>query len=125
MYSKLQKFIIEELDEVGEVPLTFIIPYYLRLEKDIEIKYPISENSDNYLISNEDFEIAKRQLNELVSEIKLGLFKYKGKDINKGIRNWEDAFDQLSNDQWGVILENKNVWFNTKEGSVYFIAVKE
>ena len=124
MYSKFQKFIIEELEELGEVAFAFIIPYFLKSERNIKLKSPIFEHAENYFISDGDFKIVQNQVLELFSDKGLSLYKYKENIRGQVIAKWEDGFTELTNEECEDVLRLKENWLNGKGNPAYFIAEK-
>ncbi|MFY0602128.1 MAG: hypothetical protein JXR03_20805 [Cyclobacteriaceae bacterium] len=116
----IESYILNELDELGEVPLVLVIPKYLEIEKKINIHIPITDHIDNYNIVDEDFhDLSQRVLNLLVNK-KLSLYEYK-----KGIKDskiWEDSFDVVNDHEAKEVLKQKDKWVGNQKGAHYFLA---
>lgn len=46
----IKKYILEELEELGEVALILLIPKYLEFKHNKPIKYPVGDYMENYNI---------------------------------------------------------------------------
>ena len=108
MLSDFQKYVLEEIEETGEYTFILLIPYFLEIEKGIELitnEGGIGKHPENYRINDSDFMILKNQVVNLFSECNLGMYENKEK-IDK-------------------ILNNKEEWIYKQGAPGYFIAEKD
>ena len=125
MLINLQKYISEELDEVGEVGIAFIIPMFLQLEQGKTAIVPILENKENYTISDHDFSKIVVEVTRLFNEFDLGLYRYNPtKEANNENKCWEDYFDLLSEEETKGIFSRKELWLGSKDIPALVIAKK-
>ncbi len=125
MLINLRKYISEELDEVGEVGIAFIIPMFLQLEQGKTAIIPILENKENYTISDHDLSKIVVEVTRLFNEFDLGLYRYNPtkKTYNEN-KCWEDYFDLLSEEETKVIFSRKELWLGSKDIPALVIAKK-
>lgn len=118
----IEKYILEEIDEVGEFAFVFLIPEYLKLVYKKQLLFPLTDHLENYEIKEADFEVLCKSVKELIHRANLGLFEYK-----EGVENptkWEDCFILLSDDKMEELLSGKKFWICDKKRPSYFLAEK-
>lgn len=109
MYSEIQKYIIEEIEEVGEVAFYLLIPTYLKKIKKFKLKIPVDEYTENYDISHDDFLTLRQEIIDLMKRKKIGLFKSNSKKHTE-LDNWEDYFDLIDENTTTALLVDERFW---------------
>lgn len=117
MNSDFQKYIIGEVEEVGDIALKLLIPNFLLFEKKQKVTSPLMDNLTNYDIKPDDFSELKRQLCEILADKNYSLFKYIGAN-----RTWEESYLQLTRKEEEEVLDNKQMWLNNADSPSFFIA---
>ena len=117
----LENYILEELNEVGEIPLALLIPKYLEIECGKELKLPIMNYNENYNIDDIEFLDLFSKVMKLFKELRLGLYLFK-----KGVdnpKNWKESFILIANNEAIKRLSDKNFWvYPNQNKSSYFLA---
>ncbi|OJW69337.1 MAG: hypothetical protein BGO68_02740 [Candidatus Amoebophilus sp. 36-38] len=129
MLSDFQKYVLEEIEETGEYTFILLIPYFLEIEKGIELitnEGGIGKHPENYRINDSDFMILKNQVVNLFSECNLGMYEYIGFEIKGQKSNeWENSHILLNKEKIDKILNNKEEWIYKQGAPGYFIAEKD
>jgi hypothetical protein len=118
LYTEIQKYIIDEIEEQGEVGFYLLIPVFLKRERGIDLVNPIYDHKENYQISKEDFHLLKEKVKQVITDYNLGLFRPKKDDRNEPT-TWDDCFDILSEDQTAFFLNDENFW--TSSNKEYYV----
>lgn len=117
MNTDFQKYLIEEIEEVGDIALKLLIPNYLLKERKRNIVSPVFENDSNYIINDEDFSALKRQVRDLLKSNNFCLYRYV-----KGNSSWEKSYLPVSKSEENEILDNKLMWDNKTDTPSFFIS---
>ncbi|MBV7441203.1 hypothetical protein KRX57_07205 [Weeksellaceae bacterium TAE3-ERU29] len=114
----MKNYIIEEIDEVGEICFVFLIPYYLKIVYGQGFK-GFAGNVENYNISDKDFEILYKIVDDLLESGKYGLFIFRDRPEKKA---WEDYFDLLTYNEAKNIISDKKNWVYNKDSPAYYLS---
>lgn len=117
MNTEFQKYVVDEIEEVGDIALKLLIPNYLLKEKKYNITSPIFDNIANYNISDEDFAMLKGQIKELIKSNNYCLYKYVG-----GKETWEKSYLPITRVEENEVLDNKMMWENKSYTPSFFIS---
>jgi len=122
MHSEFQKYILDEIEELGEFPCALLVPKFLEIEKGKRPKkVPIGSDPENYDIEPGDLLFLKNQLLELFSDMKIGLFKYL--KVKENIpKSWEDSFELIDREKTQKIFHDDKFWLFKEKEPAYFIA---
>ena len=124
MYSKFQTYVLEEIDEVGECTFLLLVPRFLM---DVKGKKPVSESifeSENYKISDSDFNDLQKQTKELFEKFDLGLYLHTPNKM-KNPKIWENCFTLLTEKETSEFLSKRENWIWKPGSRGYFIAEKQ
>lgn len=114
MLTQFQKHVIEEIEEIGEYALVWLIPRYLLIVKKQKIIEPIDKNPENYNIDVNDFEDLIQQILELITNYDFKLYLFVS---NPNSTKWEENFLLQPNVE--SLLNKREVWFEGKEQALF------
>ena len=101
------------------------MPYFLYYVKKKIKATPSIFVSQNYKISDSDFNELKNEINQLFKDFDLVLFKTKDNFFEIKSEKWEDSYDILSAEETEEFLSKKENWIWRPGKRGYFIAEKE
>ena len=107
MTSDFKKYIIAEIQEIGEIGLFLLIPKFLEICKKQEICYPL--DISGYEISEENYLELVHLVKELVKDFNLFFYIFI-EDEKHTSRTWEEAFRQMSELEVETIYHSKSYW---------------
>ena len=107
MTSDFKKYIISEVQEIGEIGLFLLIPKFLEICKKQEVYYPLDISS--YGISEENYLELVHLVKELVKGFNLFFYIFI-KEEKHTSRTWEEAFRQMSELKVETIYHRESYW---------------
>lgn len=120
-YSDFQKYLIEELEELGEIPLSLVLRKYIEWKKNM--KHIDMQSIHDYISSSEfDFEEIENQLNDLENELDFDYYVDTNNDI---ARTWNERYRLLSTDEVKMLFSNKYLWTGSNKDFIVFLATKD
>jgi hypothetical protein len=121
--NKFEVLVVELIDEDGQFDVPIALPYYLEIEKNREIRYPLDEHTSNYEISSVDFDKFLKTLIEINKKYEIGLYKYI-KDSNKEEGDWDDCYNFIP-DEIALDMMSKQDFWKPKKHELYTLSEKD
>lgn len=124
--KKIEKIVIEEIDETGDINLGYLIPFYKQSILNRVVTFPLDKHNSNYSLSNYEMDYLQSNIVSILkSNTKLGLFRFVG-NKGKGFK-WNDSLNLIDECKWKDILSVKQNWIlkDDSQTSTYYIAERE
>ena len=118
--EKLVKFVLDEIEETGEVPLKLLIPKFLNFVRQQEIHSPVFENGSNYDISDNDFEALSKSVIQLMKDKNLSI--YQDMTLERKADTWEENFEKIDTNMATSLLMKKDTWLPTDIYKNYYLS---
>lgn len=110
-----------ELEEDGEIPFSFLVPYWKEERQPFQIVYPIFDHKVNFEILNKDFLELQSTVKSLIESGNIEICRYHDTHSTKR----KDYFRPLNKDEQEEFLKDKSNWIYEKDKPAYFLCKKE
>jgi len=115
------ELIKNELEEDGEIPFSFLVPYWKEVRQEFKIVYPIFEHRANFEISGKEFSELLTMVKALIESKNLEICRYYDTHSTKR----KDYLRPLKKEEQEAFLKKKTNWIYDKDKPAYFLCRKE
>jgi hypothetical protein len=101
-----EDYLKEEMEEVGEVNVAFLVPHYLEISRGVSLAVPLDSHPSNYNLTAQDFVAFSSIVKKMVRDMDWHLYEWD----SAGGPLWEDCLLPLPDERLMQMLGEITVW---------------